>query len=116
VGYAAPVPWRAGPDDTTWALLAHLSFFAFGVIAPLAIMLTRGKRSKFVRDQAVEALNLHISIGILAVVCLALFFLIIPLIVLAVALLAGAVLAVVGSIAASRGEAYRYPWNIRLVR
>ena len=34
----------------------------------------------FVRDQAVEVLNFHITLAILSVVCFALFFLIIPLI------------------------------------
>jgi uncharacterized Tic20 family protein len=110
------VPWREGPEDTTWALLAHLSYFAFAIIGPLVIMFTKGRRSAFVRDQAVEALNLHISLVTLAAACVVLFLLMVPLIVLAAVLLAGAALAVIGAVAASRGVAYRYPLNIRLVR
>jgi uncharacterized Tic20 family protein len=114
--YSLQAPWRAGPDDTTWALLGHLSYFVLGIIGPLVIMLTKGKESGFVRDQAVEVLNFHITLAILSVVCVALFFLIIPLIVLAVAYVAGAVFAIIGAVTASRGEAYRYPLNIRLVK
>ena len=116
VGYGPELPWRDGPDDTIWALLAHLSYFAFLIVGPLVIMFTRARRSGFVRDQVVEALNLHISLAILAAVCIVLYLLIVPLIVLGVALLIGAVLAVFGAVAASRGEAYRYPLNLRLVR
>ena len=114
--YNLQIPWRSGPDDTTWALLGHLSFFVLGIIAPLIIMLTKGKESGFIRDQAVEALNFHITVAIASVISGILIIVIVGIILLPIVLIAAAVLSVIAAIAASRGEAYRYPFNWRLVK
>jgi uncharacterized Tic20 family protein len=85
--YPPPPGWQPPAEDTTWAVLAHLSFFAFGLIAPLVIYLVKKDESPFTRHHAAEALNF----------------------------IAGAVLAILAAIAASRREAYRYPLTIRFV-
>jgi uncharacterized Tic20 family protein len=87
-----------------------------GIIGPLVIMLTKGKESGFVRDQAVEALNFHLTLGIFSVLCLILYFLVVPLFLLVAAAVGGAVCAIIGAVTASRGEPYRYPLNVRLVK
>ncbi len=114
----SPVPTA---DEKTWGMIAHLSGLAasligFSFIGPLIVMLTKGKESPWVEQQAKEALNFQIvvfgamiiSIGLMAVLvgfCLA------PLVGLA-----AVVLSVVAGIKANNGEMYRYPANIRLIK
>ncbi len=114
----AALPWRAGTDDNTWALLAHVGAIFFSFVAPLIVLLTKGKESGYVRDQSVEALNWTITlaigwvaVGILAAITLGLGFVLYPVIAI-VALVFG----IIATLAASRGETYRYPWALRLVK
>jgi uncharacterized Tic20 family protein len=115
-GYAGgPLPWRTGPDDTTWATLAHVGGIFFSFLPPLIILLTKGQQSGFVRDQALEALNFQITLAIAYVVSVVLIIVLIGLLLLAVVGIAGLVLGILAAVAAGRGQAYRYPLNIRLV-
>jgi uncharacterized Tic20 family protein len=105
-------------EERMWAMLSHLSFFIIGVIGPLVVMLTLGKRSAFVKDQSTEALNFQITFFIafivtmiLAVVTLGILFFV-PFIVYAV----GIVFAIIAAVKSYGGEWYRYPMNIRMVK
>ena len=68
-------------DDRTWGSLAHLSalcglLIPFGsLLGPLIMWRTRGQRTPFVGDQALEALNFNISIALGFLACLALVWL-----------------------------------------
>jgi uncharacterized protein len=129
-GWGPPPQWQqpgqspsaarggSGPitsDDTTWALLAHLSFFVLGVVGPLIIYLVKKDTSPFVRQHAAEALNFHITITLAVFVSALLILVLIGVVLLLAVLVAGAVLAVLAAIAANRGESYRYPFTLRLV-
>lgn len=117
-GYGAPggLAARPGTDDTTWGLLSHLSFFILGIIGPIIIMLTKGKESPWVRAQAVEALNFHITFSIAMVVSLITLFVLIGIVLLPAVAIAGTVFAIIAAVASNRGESYRYPVNIRIVK
>ncbi len=97
-------------------MLSHLSIFVIGIIGPLVIMLTRGKDSPYVREQAVEALNFHITLFIAYIVSFVLIFVVVGIFTLIATMIAGVVLAILASMAAYRGEHYRYPVNLRLVK
>jgi uncharacterized Tic20 family protein len=117
-GWNQPPPQWGGPpqgEDTTWAVLSHLSFFAFGLIAPLVIYLVKKDESPFTRHHAAEALNFHITLMIAGIVSFVLIFVLIGLLLLAVVFIGGAVLAIVAALAAGRREMYRYPLTIRFV-
>jgi uncharacterized Tic20 family protein len=118
--YNAPPPgYNSGTptsDDKTWAMLSHLGTLVLGFIAPLVIMLTKGKESEFVRDQSVEALNFAITLAIVYVVSIILTFVVIGIFTFIAAFICHIVFAIMGSMAAYRGERYRYPINIRLVK
>jgi uncharacterized protein len=103
------------PEDRTMAMLSHLSFLALGVIGPALILLTRGKDSEFVRDQAVEALNFQLTILVAFIVASALFLIIVGVALLIVVYLAGLALSIPAAVAASRGERYRYPVALRII-
>ncbi len=118
-------------EDRTWGMASHLgalvtAWFALGLLAPLAVLLVQGNKSEFVRRHATESLNFQISLLIYSIVGTALafvltlltlgigLFIIIPVIVV-LALLVLIVMIMAG-IAASRGDDFRYPLNIRLIR
>jgi uncharacterized Tic20 family protein len=109
------MPWRTGPDDTTWAVLAHVLGIFFSFIPPLVVLLAKGQSSGFVRDQAVEALNFQITVILAYIVSAILIILVIGLVMLFAVGVASLILAVLAAIAASRGEAYRYPVNLRII-
>ena len=116
-----------GSDDRLWAAAAHVgalvsAWFAFGFIGPLVVLVVWGERSPFVRRHAVESLNFQLTLLLLAVLAVvvtlltvgvALIVLVpIGLVVLVIALIA----VIAATLAAQRGEDYRYPLSIRFVR
>ena len=111
-GYAPPL---RQDEERMWSLLCHLSYFVFGLIAPLIIMLTLGNRSPYVRHHAVEALNFHITVWIAGIVSGLLIFVVIGILLLPLVLIAGAVFAIIGAIQSYQGVLYRYPPTLRLI-
>jgi uncharacterized Tic20 family protein len=103
------------PDQRMWATLAHLSGLLFGFLGPLVIFLLMKDRGRFIRSQAVEALNFQITVLIAVVVSAALIFIVIGLFLLPIVGVAAFVLMILAAIAANRGEEYRYPLTLRLV-
>jgi len=112
-GYEQP-PLRAD-EERLWGMLCHLSYFVFGIIAPLVIMLTLGNRSQYVRYHAVEALNFHITMWIVGLVCGLAILILIGLVLLPLALLFGAIFSIIGGIQAYQGQYFRYPLSLRLI-
>ena len=128
----APVP-SVPADQRQWAMFAHLSAILGGlvtghfggigcILGPLIIWLVKKDTMPFVADQAKEALNFNISVGI---VLLVLFLLgigtlgigfIIALPAMLVIGIAALVFIIIAAIKANEGAAYRYPFTLRLVK
>ena len=118
--YGYPGPYTgptADNDDRTMAMLAHLLGIFTGFLGPLIIWLVK-KEKPFVDDQGKEALNFQLTmlivvVGLIILSCITLgfgFLLFIPF---------GIVVIVFGILAAvesNKGNAYRYPVNIRMIR
>lgn len=102
-------------EDTVWAVLAHLSVFAFPFLGPLVIYLVMRDTSPFTRYHAAEALNFHITLAIAGVVSLVLVLVVIGFFLLLALAIAGPVLGIVAALAAGRRQPYRYPLTLRLV-
>jgi uncharacterized Tic20 family protein len=105
-------------EEKTWSLLAHLGGIIFSFIAPLVIWLVFKGRGPFLDDQAKEALNFQITVtiayiasGILAGVTFGVLFFL-PFVVGVVAL----VFSILAAVAVNKGEWYRYPLTLRLVK
>lgn len=115
-------PSRMGvEEERNWALAAHLGSFiaayvALGFLCPLIVLLAKGKLSPFVRHHAIESLNFQLTALIAAIIAGLLVFVIIGLVLLPFLGIAYVVLVILASVAARRGEWYRYPVNIRFVR
>ncbi len=108
----------SGPsgDQTVWAVLAHLSIFALGLVGPLALYLVYRDTSPMVRHHAAQALNFHLTLALAFVVSFVLAFVLIGLPMLVFLVFYGPVLGILAAIKASRGEPYRYPLTIPFVR
>ena len=114
-------------EERNWAMGAHVgalvaAWIAMGFLAPLVVLLTNGEKSAFVKRHATESLNFQISLLIYLMVgfLVAIFTLGIGLIVVVPVALVIGVLALVtiimATMAASRGEDYRYPLCIRIIK
>lgn len=95
-------------------MLAHLSFFVLGIVAPLGIYLFK-KDSPYARRQAAEAFNFHVTVTLAMFASAILMLLLIGFVLIFVVLLWGAVLSVVAAVASGKGEDYRYPLTIRFL-
>lgn len=109
-------------DSRMWGMLCHLSalvgyFIPFGhIIGPLVIWLVKRESMPFVDDQGKEALNFQISLTIYGLITGVLCLVLIGFILLPIVLIGGLVLVIIAGIKANNGEAYRYPFTIRLVK
>lgn len=111
-----------GIDDNTWAVFAHLGgFLGFviplgNVLTPLLIWIIRRDSSKFVGEQALEALNFQITMSIYFIIATALWIVLIGFILVPIVLLADVILMIMAAVQVSKGVGYRYPFTLRLVK
>jgi uncharacterized Tic20 family protein len=120
---------RMSPDDErTWAVLAHVSALVAAVLSvgwlsfvgPLAVWALHKDKSSFVRQSAAAAFNFNVVLWVASIVGWILLFTIIG-IPVAVILWIGVFVAsivyhLLAAVAANRGEVYRYPWGITILR
>jgi uncharacterized protein len=116
-----PAPSGSAPQDQrTLALIAHLLGIITWFVGPLIIWLISKDDSNkaFVTDQAKEALNFQITLtlayivaAILMVISLGLLFFVPTLV-----WIANLVFCILGGLKANNGEAYRYPFALRLIK
>jgi uncharacterized Tic20 family protein len=130
----APIDTSATIDECQWALFAHLggliatsvSVTSMGFIAPLIIWLVKKDHSRFVDDQAKEALNFQVSVliatallvsvgGVISLVTFGLGVILVAPAALALAIYA-LVMPIIAAIRSNKGELYRYPLTLRLIR
>ncbi|HEX6992893.1 MAG TPA: DUF4870 domain-containing protein [Gammaproteobacteria bacterium] len=110
-----------GAEQRQWAFFGHLSALTgivipFGnLLGPLIIWQIKKDAMPFVADQAKEALNFQITVCIAIFVCVVLSVVLIGLLLLPLVAIAAFVLTIVGAIKANNGEAYRYPFTLRLI-
>ena len=102
--------------EKIWSILSHLScMFGVGIILPLVVYLAMKGDSEYVRENAREALNFHLSLLIYCICCIPLVFIIIGVPLLLLIALVSFILAIVAAVKAADGGCYRYPMTIRLV-
>src|SRR4029078_10403399 len=110
------------PEEKQWAMFAHLSALVGfiiplgSIIGPLVIWQMKKAEMPFVGDQGKEALNFQITALIAIVVCFVLMFVLIGMLLLPLVALAVRILTIIGGIKANKGEAFRSPFAIRLIK
>lgn len=110
-------------DERTWAVLAHLSVLGHlllpvvALAAPLVIWLVKREQSAYLDDHARESLNFHITLVLYSVLAIPLAIITCGLGALLVLLVypLGLIGMIMASIAANRGEFYRYPMTFRFI-
>ncbi len=116
---AAATPAVPTQDERTWGMLSHLLTFvsawvALGVVWPLIVLLTKGKESDFVRDQAAESVNFQVTMLVAAAVSAVLVIVLIGIPMLIAVGVWYVVQVLRASMAANRGERFRYPLVFRI--
>ncbi|MGW8127779.1 MAG: DUF4870 domain-containing protein [Stenotrophomonas sp.] len=109
-------------EEKQWGMFAHLASLAGIVIplgnllGPLIVWLVKKDTMPFVADQGKEALNFNITVFIAAFVSGILTLVLIGFLLLIVVGIAWLVLTILAALAANKGEAYRYPFTLRLIK
>lgn len=103
-------------EERTMAMLCHLLGLFTSFVGPLILWLIKKDEMKFVDDQGKEALNFQITVAIASVIASLLTFVCIGLILLPAIGLADIIFCILAAVAANKGQAYRYPATIRLIK
>jgi uncharacterized Tic20 family protein len=108
-------------DERTWAMLCHLCvvgqmFFPVLVIGPLLIWLIKGDELPLVKEQGKEAINFQITLFLAAIVCAVLWFVVIGILLAGLLWIYAIVAGVIATVKVKEGEAYRYRFNLRLIK
>jgi uncharacterized Tic20 family protein len=94
-------------QDRLLAAIAHGSGFLTTFIGPLVVMLISGRRSGYVRDHAVAALNFQLTLLAVVVVTLGLG---------AILYTVAWIVVGIAALAALAGQRFDYPFALRLIR
>jgi uncharacterized Tic20 family protein len=113
---AMPAQASSTSDERTMALLCHLGGILTGFIIPLIVWLIKKDQSRFVDDQGKEALNFQLTLLIAYALGGFTSCFLVGIFIIIAAWIMGIIFGIMGSIAASKGQNYRYPLNIRFIK
>jgi uncharacterized Tic20 family protein len=102
-------------SDRTIAMLAHLGGIVAGFIPALVIYLVKKDESRWVREQAAEALNFQLTVLLAYCVAYLLIFVLIGFVLLPLIGILHLVFCIIAGIKTNDGIAYRYPFALRVV-
>jgi uncharacterized protein len=111
-----PVAQGTSNDDRNLAMLAHLLGIVSGFVGALIIWLLKKDQSAFIDEQGKEALNFQITVMIAFIGSWILMFVLIGMLLMPLLLLANLVFCILAAVAVSKGEHYKYPFAIRLLK
>jgi uncharacterized protein len=108
-------------EERKWGMIAHLAALAGiviplgNILGPLVVWLARRGESRFVAEQAKEAMNFNITVAFGALACFVLTWLLVGILLFAVLALYWLAMTIVAAVRASEGVRYHYPFAVRLV-
>ncbi|MFV0316030.1 MAG: DUF4870 domain-containing protein [Microthrixaceae bacterium] len=111
----AQPPAGSGSNEKTLAVLAQILGIFTGFLGPLVIYLVADDNQRFAKHHAAESLNFQLTVLIGYFVSFVLMFVLIGFLTFFAIWIAAIVLGIMATVAANRGEWYRYPVNIRMV-
>ena len=112
----APAAPLSPSDERLWATLIHVGGILIGFISPLIGYLVLKDRSPFVGQNAKNALNFQITIAIAYIAGSILTIVFIGVLVLIAAWIVNIVFSIIAAIAANKGEVYKYPLTIPIIK
>jgi uncharacterized protein len=98
------------------ALIGLLGLPFLNILGPLGVWLWKKDQYVFVDDQGKESLNFQISMTLYGIVAGILTLILIGWVLLGIIWIVNLALVVIAASKANKGEAYRYPLNLRLIR
>lgn len=115
-----PPPAVAAPlsdsDARMYATIAHAGNIVFPAIAPLIMWLIGKDKSPFVDTEGKEALNFGILAVIVYIASSVLMVVLIGFLTWAAMAIIALIFGIQGAIKANKGENYRYPFSLRLIK
>lgn len=105
----------SGSDQNQMAMIAHLLGIVTGFVGALIIYLV-SKEKAFVLEQSREALNFQITMLIAWIAAGVLSFVGIGIILYPLISIVNIIYCIIAGMAANKGEHYKYPFAIRLVK
>ena len=120
--YPGEAPLALTSEERTWGMLCHLSsllgYFAAGLsfIGPLICWLIKKDQSAFVDYHGKESLNFQLNILVYILVSIPLIFCFVGILTLSLAVVYGAIMAIVAGVKANSGELFRYPFILRPIK
>lgn len=103
-------------DSMNMAMLAHLLAIFTGFLGPLIIWLIKKDDAPFVDRHGKEALNFQLTILIAMFISGILTFACIGFVLMPIVWVVDLIFCIIAAIKASKGEEYRYPLTLRLVK
>ena len=109
-------------EERVWAMLCHLSAFAFfvfpfgNILGPLIMWLIKRDESQFINEQGREALNFQISVSLYALGATLLCLILIGIPILIALFFFDFILVIVAAVRANDGIHYKYPLTLELVK
>lgn len=124
---AAPTPAPASPgsaasaDELNLATIAHgagivTSFTSFGFVPPLVLWQINKGVKPYAANEAIEALNFQLTVGLAMIVSWMLMLVLIGFVLLPLVWIWGLVMAIIATVKSSRGEPFSYPLTINFIR
>ncbi|RWU26798.1 DUF4870 domain-containing protein [Pseudomonas alkylphenolica] len=105
-----------------WAMFCHLAalaglLFPLGnLLGPLVVWIWKKDLDPFIDAQGKEALNFQITVFLASIICFALMFVLIGLVLFAGLMVAVLVLTIIAGVKANEGQPYRYPLTWRPIK
>lgn len=103
-------------DEKTMGMLAHILGIVLGFLGPLIIWLMKKDESAFVDYHGKESLNFQITLFIAYTVSFLLMFVLIGFLLFPILFLLQLIMPIIAGMAANKGEYYKYPATLRLVK
>jgi uncharacterized Tic20 family protein len=118
---APPAATGAGPseDEKNMAMLCHAGGILTGFIIPLVMWKLKGKESAFVEEHAKEAMNFELTLlpaDFLAFIMIVAVSGALGMLLWAPVLIARLGLGIMGTLAALKGQSFKYVINARLIK
>jgi uncharacterized Tic20 family protein len=113
VGYDGP---PATKDEANMGMLMFILGIFTGFLGPLIIWLVKKNDSRFLDAQGKEILNYQITVIIALIVNIPLWFIVIGILIHFGIIIATIVFMILGAMAASKGNFYKFPFALRLLK
>jgi uncharacterized Tic20 family protein len=103
---------RLTDDDKQWGMICHIAGVA-GFIGPLICWMVKKDTSEYVDYHGKEALNFHLNILILILICMVT---IVGAVVVPFVSVGSIIMSIMAGMKAQEGEYYKYPYIYRIIQ